>query len=125
METRSIAKIIVTVFFMIGSLTSKAQKKHLSNPQEVEQEVHQVLNTALNSDEGLLHKLKSKNNLKGTFVIDLTINDKSHVISVFVVENNGGTAQGQTTLKDALIDLKFKFKVPKGKRYKIRHTFIF
>lgn len=125
METRSIAKLITALVFMLNVFQLSAQKKHLSTPQEVEAEIHSILNAQLIEEGSDFYKLKHKKELQGTYIIDISINDKSQVVSVFIVENNGGTTDGQVLLKDVLIDSKFKFKVPKGKRYKVRHTFIF
>jgi hypothetical protein len=72
--------------------------------------------------DGDLWKLCSKQGIKGEFVVDITIQGKGKVVTVFMLSGNG-EVNDQIVLKNKLIDLQFPgIKLPKNKRVKFRYT---
>jgi hypothetical protein len=64
----------------------------------------------------------SKRGIKGEFVVDITIQGKGKVVTVFMVSSNA-TIDHQIALKNKLIDHQFpNIKLPKNKRVKFRYT---
>jgi hypothetical protein len=64
----------------------------------------------------------SKRGIKGEFVLDITIQGKGNVVTVFMVSSNA-TIDYQIALKNRLIELTFRnIKLPKTKRVKFRYT---
>lgn len=123
METR--IKTIVFAMVLIFSITQiKAQKVLISNPDEITAAAVSEFDLAMQA-EGVLHKLKEKHQLKGNYIFDIIIKEKGQVVSVFVVENEGGTLDFQHLLKDEVLAMKLGFKMPKGKRYKFTYKFNF
>jgi hypothetical protein len=58
----------------------------------------------------------------GKFVVDLTIQGKGKVVTVFMVSSNA-SIEHQIALKNNLIELQFRnIKLPKNKRVKFRYT---
>lgn len=111
---------------MFASITMQAQlKKHYTDVEEIEGAIKMVLDNEMTAEGGTLLKFKEKNEVTGIYNFDVTINDKGQVISVFVVEREGGSEELQNLLKDAVLKLKMGFKTPKGKRYKINYKFKF
>lgn len=71
---------------------------------------------------GDLWNLCSKKAVRGEFVVDLTIQGKGKVVTVFMVSSTA-EKEAQITLKNKLIELQFpNIKLPKNKRVKFRYT---
>ncbi|MBK7172325.1 MAG: hypothetical protein IPH84_03625 [Bacteroidales bacterium] len=90
----------------------------------VQQAVSQ-LETSLKSPEGELYQFAVENNLKGTFVFDISIRKKGEVATVFVVSSENASIPMQNLLKDRIKTFKFKLVIPKKTTYKFRYTFMF
>lgn len=74
------------------------------------------------SVNGDLWTLCSKHDVKGEFVVDLTIQGKGKVVTVFMVSSTG-SIDSQIVLKNKLMDCQFlNIKLPKNKRIKFRYT---
>lgn len=72
--------------------------------------------------DGDFWNMCSKRGIKGEFTVDLTIQGKGNVVTVFMVSSNA-TTDAQIALKNRLIELKFpNIKLPKTKRVKFRYT---
>ena len=81
---------------------------------------------ALSSPSGKLYETCSKKNVKGDFVVDLTIQGKGDVLTVFMVSSSTGVVNDQNFLKSQLAELRFEdIKIPKKERIKFRHTLTF
>jgi hypothetical protein len=90
----------------------------------VQQAVSQ-LEASLQSPEGELYQFANENQLKGTFVFDISIRKKGEVSTVFVVSSENATIPMQNLLKDRIKTFKFKLDIPKKTTYKFRYTFMF
>lgn len=99
------------------------KRELLSDPMTIESRVIQALDNHKESDEWKEWLLTS--GVKGEFVFDLTIWNKGEVVAVRALSRSeGAEIKDQNALKDYLKVMKFHFKVPKGKRYKVTCNFI-
>lgn len=119
-------KKIILIAFVLSALVSNAQNKILIESQDkiIEQAKHE-LDSAMSAPNGKIFLFGQKNNLKGSYIFDLTIREKGEVAVVFVVSNENGNITSQNILKDFIQDFEFYFKMPKGKRYKFQYEFKF
>jgi hypothetical protein len=110
---------------MLG-FTSFSQKSELIEDRDlIIERANAELDTAMAPPEGAIYLYTQKHPIKGEYTYDISIWEKGTVTSIFAVGNNNGTIDSQNRLKDFLMTFKFNFKMPKGKSYKFRHTFIF
>ena len=116
------------LFFLLSTIgiSSFAQKKELIEDKDLIIETARAeLDLAMKAPEGSIYLYTLKNPIKGEYTFDISFNDKSIVTSIFLVETKDGTIDAQNRFKSFLMTFKFNFKVPKGKSYKFRHTFVF
>ena len=109
---------------ILGIGAALAQKKPLlTDPFTVEQAVKEEL-AELEASESWQEYFQD-NNIKGSYTFQITVWNKGEVVSVLAVERSkDGTIPNQNSIKNYIKLLKFGFKVPKGKRYTVDHTFI-
>ena len=73
-------------------------------------------------ENGELGEYFKKFRIKGEFVVDLTLQGKGKVVTVFMVSSNVDI-KDQNALKNKLKELEFpNIKLPKNKRVKFRYT---
>lgn len=106
--------------------TAYAGKKPLiEDAERIRATAVAALDSAMMAPDGRLYLFAQKNNISGLFDFDITIQEKGFVATVFVSNNEGGTLQSQSKLKDFVKDFEFGFKMPKGKKYKFSYQFNF
>ena len=121
MENQGIKVLTIILFFFLPILVV-GQKELISDPDKVEERVVNDIDEHLESDAW--KKWLKKNPIKGQFAFDLTIYNKGEVISTRALGRSGNaTVADQNKLKDYVKTMKFNFKVPKGKRYKVTYSF--
>ena len=103
---------------------SFAQKKLILEYEAVVAAAKAELDTMMQPG-GALQLESVKLNIKGEYVIDLTIYDKGKVLSVFMVSSDAGEIKMQNAAKDLIRRAVFNFKMPKDKTYKLQYTFNF
>lgn len=119
-------KTPILFLFIVLSLCSFAQKRELIEDKDlIIERAKAELDLAMTPPEGSIYLYTLKNPIQGEYTFDISINDKRMISSIFVVERIGGTIDAQNRFKSSLMTFKFNFKVPKGKSYKFRHTFVF
>jgi len=112
--------------FLFAALSAYAGKKPLiENYDEVVAAATNALDKAMQGPEGEIYLFASEKNIYGKFDFDITIHEKGLVATVFVNSREDGSIQSQNMLKDFVKDLKFNFKMPKGKDYKFNYVFLF
>lgn len=120
------SRIIILAIALLSIKGLSAQdKKHYTNADEIKKTAISILDREMTTEDGKLLKFKEKNAVTGMYNFDITINDKGHVKSVFIVDREGGSEGLQNLLKDEVLKLKMGFKTPKGKRYKFNYKFKF
>jgi hypothetical protein len=114
------------MMLVLLGLSTFAQKKELIEDKDlIAERAKAELDLAVQAPEGVIYLYTLKNPIKGEYTFDISIWEKGVVTSIFVVETKDGTIDMQNRFKAFLMDFKFNFKVPKGKSYKFRHTFVF
>jgi hypothetical protein len=117
---------LLLILMITMGLTSFAQKKELIEDKDlIIEKAKAQLDLAMAPPEGSIYLYSLKNPIRGEYTFDISFNDKSTVTSIFVVESKDSTIDAQNRFNSFLMNFRFNFKVPKGKSYKFRHTFIF
>lgn len=121
MENQRIKILALALLFLLP-ITLIGQKELISDPDKVEERVVNDINEHLESEEW--KKWLKKNPIKGQFAFDITIYNKGEVVSTRALGRSGNaTVADQNKLKDYVKTMRFRFKVPKGKRYKVTYSF--
>lgn len=120
MRTRLPSTIVALA---LTAITASAQKPELNTQADVAVLVHEAL--AADQAQGKLAELAAALGLRGSFTCDITVDDKGRTDTVFQVESDFADTAHNTRLKDHLKAMKYDFKLPKGKRYKLRETLRF
>ncbi len=77
---------------------------------------------SMSTATGELGEFCKKFGIKGHFIIDITLQGKGKVVTVFMVSSNV-EVKDQNSLKNKLSGLQFSnIKIPKNKRVKFRYT---
>lgn len=119
-------KTLLLVVLIFLGFSSFAQKKELIEDIDlIIERANAELDTAMAPPEGAIYLYTLKNTIKGEYTFDISIWEKGTVTSIFVVESKNGTIDAQNRFKSFLMNYIFNFKMPKGKSYKFRHTFVF
>lgn len=119
-------KYILLIFIVFLGTASFAQKKVLiEDKDEIIARANAELDSAMMAPEGAIYLFTQKNPIRGEYTFDISIWEKGTVTSIYAVGNNNGTVDAQNRLRSFLMTFKFNFKMPKGKSYKFRHTFLF
>jgi hypothetical protein len=113
------------LFLLLSPLTVLSQKSYFSEKEEVIHEAKSQL-VGLCSEGGDLQEFCVENQIKGEFVIDLTLQGKGKVLTVFMVSSSAEDVQYQNLLKSKLTGIEFtNIKIPKNERIKFRQTLTF
>jgi hypothetical protein len=100
-----------------------AQKPLLNSQAEVEAFVHAAV--ANDQEVGKLHELGVKMAAHGSFSVVMTVDHKGEVETVLVLESTIQEIPVRNFLKDYVKNMRFEFKLPKGKRFTLTETITF
>jgi len=121
-----IMKNILLIAVLLFSITTFAQKKVLlESKEDVEKMASAEFESSMTGPEGALFLFAQENNIEGTYSFKITLGDRGKVVSMFVMNREGGSIQMQNKVKDAVKATKFNFKLPKNKDYSIEYKFKF
>jgi hypothetical protein len=81
------------------------------------------LDTELQNMESSLNKSILKKQIKGLFLLNITIHKNGEVASVFAQSDEKTNIQMQNMLKDIILNYRFDVSVPKNERIKFAYTF--
>jgi hypothetical protein len=119
-------KTLLILLFVLAGISSYAQKKELiENKDSIVARAAAELDQAMQGPEGRIYLFAQEHGIKGSYTMDISIQEKGKVSSIFAVDHENGTIDFQNRLKDFIMEYKFNFKMPKGKYYKFRYTFNF
>jgi hypothetical protein len=114
-------RLAMALLLLNGS--AYAQKKELMHDkQEIQSRAALAFDAAL-APGGALRIAATEEKLIGRYVLQVSFRDKGAVSSVFVVSADGHDIRSQNRIKDLVHQLELPFKMPKGKQYRIDHTF--
>lgn len=118
-------KTILFSLMLVGMSAFSEKWPRISDQDEIIKTARAELDTALMAPEGELYLFATENNIQGTYIFKISIREKGRVASVNIVERKQGEIKDQNRLKDAVMDYRFGFKMPKGRIYKFEYEFSF
>lgn len=105
------------------TLTATAQKKELLEDKEtILARAAEVFDASLRPGAEMYETIVNEQ-LIGRYVLQVSFRDKGDISSVFVVSAEGHDLRSQNRLKDLVHLSQMPFKMPKGRQYRIEHTF--
>ena len=128
--TPSIHRKYKSAFFLLGILfflcfTGYSQSSSSFDKQPIIAEAQRQL-TVMATSTGELGEACLKNGVAGTFVVDITIQGKGIVLTVFMVSSDVEDISDQNFLKNRITQVEFpNIKIPKKERVKFRQTLTF
>ncbi len=114
---------LLAIFIAVPAIGQK--KPTLHTYDKVVEAAKADLQFAMENPEGELYLIKEEFNISGIYTMDIQLHEKGKVGSIFCKSREGGDIKTQNLVKDAVKDLKFNFKCPKGKTFKFEYTFNF
>lgn len=117
--------LLAGVLVLFASMNTHAQSKPAVEKDAVIKEAQSQLGT-MASEGGMLFEYCTKNNIKGEFVMDFTVQGKGKLLTVYMVTSSVEDVKYQNMLKSKLMEIQFSdIKLPKNERVKFRHTLTF
>jgi hypothetical protein len=119
------AWMLALLLFVLQSHGAIGQKDAIFDKEQTIQEAKKQLE-AMSSEGGDLYNFCKEKNLTGEFVVDITLQLKGKVLTVFMVSSSVEEIKHQNLLKSRLTEIQFEnIKIPKNERVKFRQTFTF
>lgn len=115
--------LIALLFMILTALGADAQKKELLEDKATILARAAEAFTASLQPGAALHAAVVKENLIGRYVLQVSFREKGDISSVFVVSAEGHDIRSQNRFKDLVHQYALPFKMPKGRQYRIEHTF--
>lgn len=123
--------LIVFAFFLQSTINVFAQgniftqRPVLSDEEEVTATVTKEIDEVFQSVDFVKRKNKKYAEVKGTMVVDIGIVQNGKVSSFFKVDSDIKNIDFINFMSDYILQHKFRFKLQKQQRYKIRYTATF
>lgn len=115
--------LFLLIVFPLISFGSFAQRKELLEDKEtILVRAAQAMDAALQPGTEL-HEAIVNENLIGKYVLQVSFREKGDISSVFVVSAEAHDQRSQNRFKDLIHFQELPFKMPKGRQYRIEHTF--
>lgn len=113
------------LFFLLQYHDGFSQKDIVFDKEQTINETKKQLEI-MSSEGGDLYNFCKEKNLTGEFVVDITLQLKGKVLTVFMVSSSVEETKDQNLLKSKLTQLQFEnIKIPKNERVKFRQTLTF
>lgn len=116
--------LAITLFLAAGQ-TVLAQRPVLTDEEQVAEMVTKEIDEVFQSEDFLKKKNKKYADVKGTMVIDIGVVQNGKVSTFFKVDSEVKNIDFINFMSSYVLDHKFKFKLQKQQRYKIRYTVTF
>ena len=113
------------MLFTLVSINVSAQKKPtLTDSDTIVMTAIQQIELDL-KEEGVFRVFATKHQMTGLFDVDLTINEKGKIVSVYFQKKPDLDLKVLTQFRELLNNYSFNFKTPKGRKYKFNYQFNF
>lgn len=122
---KTIKALLVFAFLMLSTQNVLAQKPVLTDEEVVAETVTKEIDEVFQSEEFLKKKNKKYAEVKGTMVIDIGVVQNGKVSTFFKVDSDIKNIDFINFMSSYILDHKFKFKLQRQQRYKIRYTVTF
>ncbi|WP_333877642.1 hypothetical protein [Flavobacterium sp.] len=116
--------LAITLFLAAGQ-TALAQRPVLTDEEQVAEMVTKEIDEVFQSEDFLKKKNKKYADVKGTMVIDIGVVQNGKVSTFFKVDSDVKNIDFINFMSSYILDHKFKFKLQKQQRYKIRYSVTF
>ncbi|MBS7785737.1 hypothetical protein KIH23_00375 [Flavobacterium sp. CYK-55] len=116
--------LLIFLFFFL-SQHSFAQRPVLTDEEQVAEMVTKEVDEMYHSEEFLKKKNKKFAEVKGTMVVDIGVVQNGKVSSFFKVDSEIKNIDFINFMSDYILSHKFKFKLQKQQRYKVRYSITF
>lgn len=119
--------LLLAITALVTIIPGKAfcqKKKLLQEYDHVVSQAKAELDSLMTPGTAFLQQA-AKQNIKGEYILDITVHDKGQVLSVFMVSSDADDIKMQNRAKDLVRAIVFGFKVPRDKTYKFQYTFQF
>jgi hypothetical protein len=120
--------LVFAFFIMCTTISAQnvfTQRPVLTDEEEVSETVIKEIDEVFRADDFTKKKNKKYPDVKGSMVIDIGIVQNGKVSSFFKVESDIKNIDFINFMSDYILQHKFKFKLQKQQRYKIRYTATF
>lgn len=124
METRLFKQLIIIVLLLTGGYVSAQKKILIKDSDTIIMTAKKYIETDL-QPEGKIREIVDKHQLTGLFDVDLTINEKGEVVSVFFQQKPEIEIKKISYFREFLNSYTFPIKTPKGRKYKFNYQFNF
>lgn len=119
------AWMLALLLFVLQPHGAICQKDAIFDKEQTIREAKMQLE-AMASEGGDLYNFCKEKSLTGEFVVDITLQLKGKVLTVFMVSSSVEEIKQQNLLKSRLTEIQFEnIKIPKNERVKFRQTFTF
>ena len=116
---------IVCTLLILTSPQLSAQRPVLTDREAVAETVIKEIDAVFQSADFQKKKNKKYADVKGTMVVDIGVVQNGKVSSFFNAGSEIKNIDFINFMSDYILDHKFKFKLQKKQRYKIRYTVTF
>ena len=114
------------VLFILFSTSVFSQKKVVLTDEDIVSEtVTKEINEVFADKDFIKKKTKKYTDVQGTMTVDIGVVENGKVSSFFKVDSEIINIDFINFMSDYILDHKFKFKLQKQQRYKIRYTITF
>ncbi len=121
-----IVKIILGLtFLLLIAPAVQAQRPVLTDEEVVAETVTKEVDEVFHSDDFLKKKNKKYAAVKGTMVVDIGVVQNGKVSSFFKVDSDIKNIDFINFMSEYILEHKFKFKLQKQQRYKVRYSITF
>ncbi len=121
-----IVKIIIGLtFLLLIAPAVQAQRPVLTDEEVVAETVTKEVDEVFHSDDFLKKKNKKYADVKGTMVVDIGVVQNGKVSSFFKVDSDIKNIDFINFMSEYILEHKFKFKLQKQQRYKVRYSITF
>jgi len=122
---KTIKTLLVLAFVLLFSQNVSAQRPVLTDEEVVSETVTKEIDDVFQSEDFQKKKNKKYAEVKGTMVVDIGVVQNGKVSSFFKVDSDIKNIDFINFMSNYILDHKFKFKLQKQQRYKIRYTVTF
>lgn len=122
---KTIKALLVFAFLVLSTQNVLAQRPVLTDEEVVTETVTKEIDEVFQSEDFLKKKNKKYTDVKGTMVIDIGVVQNGKVSTFFKVDSDIKNIDFINFMSSYILDHKFKFKLQKQQRYKIRYTVTF
>lgn len=117
--------LLLVVFLTVVSPKVCAQRPVLTDEETITETVTREIDDVFHSEDFLKKKNKKFSAVKGMMIVDIGVAESGKVATFFKVESDIKNIDFINFMSNYILDHKFKFKLQKQQRYKIRYNATF